>query len=498
MATQRSFLNSVKWAYTANWGERAFSALFMFILAAMLGPRDFGVISIALTQILFLQMFLDQGLASALIQRKDLKQEHLDAVFWMDLALSLILVLLSIIFSPWWTRLNHAPEAAPVVSAISVSIVIEALSMVQTSLLRRHMDFKSLSIRTNISVLVSGVIGIGMAVAGFRVWALVGQQVVRDLTALILLWKLSPWRPRLEFSWKHLRELLGFSIPNFTAQLANFADGQTSSVLLGVLFGPIALGLYRLAERFVGCVLVMATSSIQAVSLPEFSRLQDKPEELRRSALSCIRLSASVTLPALAGLAAISGPLLATMGTQWMPALGVLRILCAAGMAIIFAYFTGPLMQALARTHQLAMLEWGRTAVGGLLLAVAGFMVRGAPANWQIMAVALSRLVTAALIISPVYLYILMRLCKTSFQELMAAAGPAISASLSVVGAVSLLAYSSLLASDRPLFLLALEIAVGSTVGLLVLVGLDTQFRISLIMMRDRMFGTRLLPSRAE
>src|SRR5579872_5888503 len=112
---QRSFLNSIKWAYAANWGERGFSALFMFILAALLGPRDFGVISIALTQILFLQMFLDQGLAAALIQRKDLEQEHLDAVFWMDLALSLVLVSLSVVFSGWWARLNHAPEAAPVI-----------------------------------------------------------------------------------------------------------------------------------------------------------------------------------------------------------------------------------------------------------------------------------------------------------------------------------------------------------------------------------------------
>ena len=118
MKERPSFLNSIKWAYTGNWGERAFSALFMFILAAMLGPRDFGVISIALTQVLFLQMFLDQGLAAALIQRKDLKQEHLDAVFWMDLALSLVLLLLIIVFCRWWARLNVDPEASPVIAAI--------------------------------------------------------------------------------------------------------------------------------------------------------------------------------------------------------------------------------------------------------------------------------------------------------------------------------------------------------------------------------------------
>ncbi len=484
--TQRSFLNSLKWAYTANWGERAFSALFMFILAALLGPRDFGLLSIALIYILFLQMFLDQGLATALIQRKDLEQEHLDAVFWMDLGLSLVLVMVSVVFGRWWARLNHAPEAGLIISVISVSIVFEALSVVQTALLRRQMDFKSLSIRTNASVLLSGAVGIGMALAGFRVWSLVAQQVVRDLTALILLWKLSPWRPRFVFSWKHLKDLLGFSIPNFTAQLANFTDVQASSILLGLLFGPVALGLYRLADRFANCVVVMATSSIQAVSLPEFSRLQDDAAGLRSSALSCIRLSSAITLPALAGLAAVSDPLMAMIGPQWTSASNVLKILCLMSMSITFAFFTGPLMQALAKTREIAILEWSRTAVGVLLLVVAGFVVRGHSVNWQIMAIALARFVNGVFIVTPVFVYILMRLCGISFRDLAATVVPSLVSSASVVGAVALVHHLGLRANHRPMISLVLEVAVGSIVGLAVLLQLDTQLRRSLVTMLYR------------
>lgn len=479
MKSRRSFLNSIKWAYTANWGERAFSALFMFILAAMLGPRDFGIISIALTQILFLQMFLDQGLAAALIQRRDLKQEHLDAVFWMDLALSLVLVSLSVVFCGWWARLNHAPEAAPVIAAISVSIVIEALAVVQTSLLRRTMDFKALSIRTNIAVVLSGMVGIGMALAGFRVWALVGQQIVRDLTALILLWRLSSWRPRFEFSWKHLRELMGFSIPNFSAQLANFADSQGSSVVLGLLFGPIALGLYRLADRFVNSVVVMATSSIQAVSLPEFSRLQGSPGELRKSVLSCIRLSASLTLPALAGLAAVSQSLMANVGAQWEPATSVLQILCIAGMCIIFAYFTGPFMQSLARTSALAVLEWARTVAGVLLIVAVGLAVRNGPLNSQIVGIGLARLAISGLIVAPVFLYILMHLAGISLFEMVASVFPAIASAVSVAAAVTLYRWFGVLMPTKPIFQLVSEIALGGTIGVAALLALDAQLRLA-------------------
>jgi len=121
MAEKKSFLNAVKWAYTGNWGERGFSALFTLILASILGPRDFGVVAICVVYITFLRLILDQGLAAALIQRKEIEQEHLDAVFWMDLALSLILVLLSIACSRKWAVVNHSPEIGRIIPVLSVT-----------------------------------------------------------------------------------------------------------------------------------------------------------------------------------------------------------------------------------------------------------------------------------------------------------------------------------------------------------------------------------------
>jgi PST family polysaccharide transporter len=496
---QKSFLNAVKWAYTANWGERAFSALFTFILAAILGPHEFGVLSIAVIYISFLQMFQDQGFVSALIQKTGLEPEHSDAVFWFDLAQSIVLVVVSLFLGRWWGTLNHAPEVAPVIFVLSFCIPIEALATVQRALLSRGMDFKSLSIRSNVSVLVSGIVGIGMAFAGFGVWALVGQQLVRDFVALILLWRLSSWRPRLAFSWNHLKELMGFSISIFIAQLANFADGQIGSILLGVLFGPVAVGLYRLADKFMNAVVVMATSSIQAVSLPEFSRQQNNPIELRKSALSCIRLSSAVTLPALAGLGAVSGPLMATLGPQWLPASNVLKVLCVVGMFLMFAYFTGPLMQALSRPHQLAMLEWARTAVGILFLVAAGLIVRGNSLNWQVMGVALARLFSVSLIVAPVFLYLLMRFCGISFRDLATSVAPSLGSSVAVVGAVYIYhRYLSWLAFGRQQILLVEEILIGGLIGVVVLLRFDSELRGIVFSLMRKTPGLRAVWSQAD
>ena len=352
--------------------------------------------------------------------------------------------------------------------------------------LSRNLDFRALSIRSNIAVIISGVIGIGMALAGFRVWALVAQQIVRDSVALILLWKLSPWRPRFTFSWTHLKDLVGFSISNFTAQLGLFAEGQTASIFLGLFFGPVAVGLYRVADRLVNSVVVMATTSIQAVSLPEFARNQANPVELRKSALTSIRLSSAMTLPALSGMAAVSWALMATLGPQWTSATGALKVLCVMGMSTVFACFTGPMLQAISKPHYVAILAWGRTAIGTILLVVVGLAVRNRPVTWQITGIAVARTVALAGFVMPVFLYILMRICNISFRDLRIAVAPSVFASAGTIAAVELFHLSGLLANGKPVILLAAEVFVGGVVGVVVLLAADTQLRGFVVALQQR------------
>jgi PST family polysaccharide transporter len=476
MAKPRSFLNAVKWAYSANWGEKAFSSLFTFVLAAMLGPRDFGVISLAMIYIAFVQMLLSQGLVAALIQKKDLDDRHLNTVFWTNLGISVSLAFCSVVFSDRWARLNHLPELSPIIAALSICIPIEGLAIVQVSILQREMDFKSLAIRTNASVLLGGVVGLTMAFAGYGVWALVGQQIIRDVAALTLLWWRSSWRPHLEFHWIRLRELLHFSFSNFAAQLAIFFEAQIGAVLMGTLFGPVAVGLYRLAERLVTSISAITTTSIQSVSLPEFSRLQEKPEELNRSVLSCVRLAATVTLPAMAGLMVVSGSLVAALGPKWLAAGGVLKILSSLGIFLMFSIFTGPLLQALSKPHQLALLEWIRAGVSAGLLVLAAMLVKGRPIEVEIAAIALARFATGALLVTPIYLYLLMRLGRVSLAELLASIAPSGFAAVGVVASVSLLHVVQAVPKP-PALALATQVLLGGAVGIAILLALDRSLR---------------------
>ena len=466
----------MKWAYAANWGERAFGALFTVLLAALLGPRDFGIVAIGMAYVLLFQMFLDQGFLAALIQKSDLEPEHLDSVFWMDLFLSVLLMILSLWLSQWWAIRTHSPGSGRIFGALSICIPIEGLAAVQGAVLRRQMDFRVIAIRSNVAALAGGTVGLGMAFDRFGIWSLVGQQVTKDLVALLLLWRLSDWRPRMRFSWKHLMSLTDFSVANFAAQLGIFAETQSSSLLLGLFFGPAAVGLYRMAERLTNSVVSMATSSIQAVSLPQFSRLQRQPDQLAESVLLCVRWSSVAALPILGIMAAASHPILQVLGPKWLPAQNALKLLSVLGMCSVFAYFTGPLLQAASKTRFLAVLEWGRTGFSVILVTAAGILVRNSLIETQITAIAVTRTIVGACIMTPLFLAILIRTAKLRFRKMASAVAPAILSAASAAGAVALFRLSFAGRSGSLLFLIA-DLAAGVAAGFAALVAVDPGFR---------------------
>ena len=486
MRSNTSLAHALKWAYTANWGERGFSALFTFVLAAILGPRDFGVISIALIYIQFIKMLLEQGLVAALIQRHDLDSDHVDTAFWTNMGESAFLIVISVLLSRWWAAANALPALVPIIFALSLCIPIEALSLVQIALLKRNMNFKPISVRSNVSVVVGGTIGVMLAFAGCGVWALVVQQIVRDLMSSLLLWRLGEWRPRLRFSFPHLRDLFKCSVSTFIAQLGMFTESQAPAAVLGMLFGPVAVGLYRLADRFVSTILSAAVSSIQMVALPEFSRFQHDPKNLRRSVVACIRLGATCTVPAFVGLSVISRPLMQMIGPKWLPASQVLPILCISGIALTFASFTAPLLQAVSKAHHSAVLEWLRTAGGVTSVVVAGLLVRHSDVQTQIVSVAVARLGVTLIVVGPLFLSIVLKRSGATLGEIIRVSGPAL-ASATGVGTSIVLFRIFFGWTSKAVVLLGSEAVIGAVTGVSILVILDSQLRSSLMSAVNRM-----------
>ncbi len=386
---RRTFRHALKWAYAATLGQRGIVLLLTFVLAAILGPEDFGTVAMATAYIIFIEMFVAQGMGAAIIQRKDLSREHLDSVFWLVLAASIVLSGVSVLLSPWWAAVNHLPELGLVITFLSLSVPIKGLSVVQEGLLRRNMDFRNLALLRGAALLIGGAVGVTMALRGFGVWALVGQQLVGSALATAVMWKVSDWRPRLFFSWRRARSLFGFSGGMLASQLGVYAARQADVIVMGIIFGPVAVGLYSLANRIIESLLEVLTRSIQSVSLPHFCSLQDDAPGLRAAVLSCIRLSATITIPAMTLLALTSDHLIILLGDQWAPTATLLRIVVFIGIVKSVTLFCDPLLTAKGRTTTVAVMTWLFPVVSIPMIVSVGLSYSHVGVASQIVAVAL-------------------------------------------------------------------------------------------------------------
>ncbi len=381
MSTARSLRRPLAWAFAMNWGQRGLTTVFTFVLAAMLGPRDFGVVAMAIVYVTFIDGFVEQGLGTAIIQRKDIEKEHLDSAFWLNLAWSLVFVGVTFLTAGWWARANDLPELENVIKALSPTIVLASLSVVQYSLLQRRMDFKSLAIRANAAALTGGAAGIALAwpVSGCgRSWR---SSWPLHAVSVVLFWALGRWVPRLRFSRAHSRELLGFSVHVFVANIGGFLNRRADALLMGLFFGPVVVGIYRLADRLVDVVLELTMRPVGAISLPHFSRLQADPEALRQGVRSCMRVAVLATVPAMLVVAACSDYVLAVFGEEWEPGGVALKLLAIVGIAKALVFFSGPLLFALARPGFRALMLWVLAGASAATVVLVAMPLQGEPAE---------------------------------------------------------------------------------------------------------------------
>jgi PST family polysaccharide transporter len=276
---------------------------------------------------------------------------------------------------------------------------------------------------------------------------------------------------------KYIRDLLSFSVANFVAKLGVFANNQSEAFFMGLLFGPVAVGLYRFAQRVISLVSQAVVSSLQVTSFPQFSRLQDEPKELRNLVIFCLRISATLTMPLMAGIAGSSRLIFATVGAKWAAAAPVLGLLAVAGIIGALLPFTGPLLQARSKPHVLAILCWLDAAVVTAALVSVAMLLRKAPTSYQVAGVALARLGVTALIDAPLYLAFLFRESKMTLAEFGAATFPALTASSAIGLATFLLSYSGGLQNLPPAIGLVVCVGLSALVGGSILYAMDHQLR---------------------
>ena len=399
---EESFRTAVGWSFVMNAARLLSTLGTSILLAALLGPTEFGVVALALIFITLLQLVMQHGVAPAVIQRQDLTHRMLDSAFWLTMGLSAVLTTLGILLAGWWAHLNDSPRGEQVIWALSALVAIKGLVVVQEALLRRQMRFRQLAVRTTVASVLGAAVGLTWALAAPSVWALVAQQVTSALAGCVMLWTVSDWRPRLRWSMEDVRGLLGFAGKSSLSGFGVFVNNRVDALLVGLFFGPTAVGLYRLASRLVESAIEFVVQPIQHVALPEFARFQSDPDRARERYRTLVLASLAVGAPVMATVFATAEPFMTMMGDDWADARAALQLLTVVGLVRTMTMLNGPAIVAAGRPGAQAVMTWVAAGVSAVSFGAAGLALHNGSIGDQVAGMAASRAILYALVLLPI------------------------------------------------------------------------------------------------
>ena len=322
-------LKGVFWSGIDNITQYGVSFGVSIVLARLLSPDDYGLIGIVAIFTAICSSFIYAGFGTALIRKKNATDEDYNTVFLVNFVTSIFLYAVTFLISPFIADFFARPELVSLTRVSSLGLIIGALALVQQTILTKKIDFKTQTKITLIASILSGVIGISMALVGFGVWALVFQGLVSSAARTIFLWVYNNWRPKFIFSSKSFQELFGFGWKMMLSGLLDTVWKQLYQVVVGKFYNPATLGQYTRAKGYSELFSSNLTSVIQRVTYPVLSNIQDEKERMVVAYRKILKLSMFISAIAMFFLGAISEPLLYCMiGQKWHEASIYLPLIC--------------------------------------------------------------------------------------------------------------------------------------------------------------------------
>lgn len=322
-------INSMMWVTIDKTGGYFLLFVSNLVLARLLMPEDFGCIAMLHVFLAIADIIVHGGFGTALIQKK--KPTHVDytSVFYINLAISIVLYGALFFAAPAIARFYSMPLLCVVLRVQAIELIINSFSVVQLSILKRNLKFKALAVRNILSSFLGLTACVVCAFCGLGVWSLVINVIVARFSGVLLLWKASTWRPTLEFSWASVKELFGFGGFMMLSSIIGSIYNELQSLLVGKFYSASDLGYVNQAKKLEGIPSGALSSVVTQVSFPVFSKLQDNVDALKYGLKKNIKSIQYINLPMMLLLMVIAEPLIELLyGERWMACVPYFQILC--------------------------------------------------------------------------------------------------------------------------------------------------------------------------
>lgn len=327
--SRKKILSSLVWVYLENISAQVVSFVVSVVLARLLSPSDYGTIALVTVFINIANVFVSSSFSFALIQKKDCDELDYNTIFWFNLGISLLLYLILFALSPLVGKFYNDISVTLLLRVLSIRIPLSAINSIQLAYVANEMVFRKSFITNSSGAIVSGIVGISLAVIGFGIWALVAQTITNIIFSTFLMSIVVKWKPKLQFSLERLKGLVGFGWKLLVTGLMFAAYNELRSLVIGKRYSAEDLGYYDKGYSFPKLIGANIDTTITRVLFPTLSKSQGDMNRLRSTTRRASKTSAYIMTPILFGLAVIARPLVQFLLTdKWLPCVPYLQIMC--------------------------------------------------------------------------------------------------------------------------------------------------------------------------
>ncbi len=367
--TSPRIVSGFLWRFAERIGAQGVAFVVSLFLARILDTDVYGTIAIVTVFISILNVFIDSGLGSALIQKKDADDMDFSSVFYFNIGMCCIVYCLLFFLAPVIAGFYNEQILTPVLRVLGLTLIISGIKNIQQAYVSRTMQFKRFFFATLGGTIGAAFIGIYMAYKGYGIWALVAQHVFNSAVDTIILWFTVKWRPKKMFSFERLKSMLAYGWKLLASSLLDNVYNNLRQLIIGKLYTSNDLAFYNRGRQFPNLIVDNVNSSINSVLFPTMSQAQDEKAKLKDMTRRAIKTSTYIMAPLMMGMAFCAEPLVRLILTEkWLPCVPYMRIFCITFMLYPIHTANLNVIKAMGRSDIFLKLENIKKVVGLTLL----------------------------------------------------------------------------------------------------------------------------------
>ena len=368
-------INGVKWTFLDQAGSLGISFVVGIILARLLQPAEYGLLGMVTVFTAIATVFTDSGFGQAMVRKMDLTEEDKLTAFWFSCGMGILVYIALFISAPWVSAFYNEPQLTDILRITSIPILFSGLLTIPNMIFTREINFK---VTTKISfsrAILSGMVGIYMAIMGYGVWALIVQGLVSYAIGVIMSNYYCRWKIKFIFKKNSFHYLWGFGSKMLASNLLNTAYNNLYQIVIGKFYSPTDLGQYQRGQSYSGLFSNTLTQVVQRVSFPTLSKMQDDTERLKYGYRKIIKLSMLVSCLGSMALAAMAKPLIVILiGEKWLPAAEYLQIICLGALLYPVHAINLNVLTVMGRSDLFLKLEIIKKIIGTIPIVIGIFL----------------------------------------------------------------------------------------------------------------------------